>query len=175
MEPNLKDIKALVFDIDGVLTGGELIPLSDHDLVRVLDAKDAFAVRVAGRKGLITGIISGGKTEGLHYRCLNLGIREENIYLGVRGKLAAFRDFCQRNALDASEVMYFGDDIPDIQVLRACGVGVAPADAAAEAKEAADIVSPFPGGRGCVRNGIEQVLKAQGKWVFDPDKYDQIY
>ncbi len=175
MEPNLNNIKAVVMDIDGVLTDGGLIPLSDHDLLRVFDAKDSFAVRVASKKGLVTGIISGGKTEALRFRCLNLGIREENLYLGARGKMTSFRDFCNRNGLDPSEVMYIGDDIPDTQVLAACGAGVAPADAAEEAKAAADIVSPYPGGHWCVRNAIEQVLKAQGKWVFDPERFDQIY
>lgn len=179
MEQNLNEalgrIKAVVFDIDGVLTGGELIPLSDQDLLRIFDAKDSFSVRVAGKKGYILGIISGGKTEALHFRCLHLGVKEENLYLGARGKMASMKDFCQRNKLGLSEVMYFGDDIPDTQVLRACGVGVAPSDAADEAREAADIVSEYPGGKGCVRHELERLMKLQGKWVFDPDKFDQIF
>lgn len=171
----LRRIKAVVFDIDGVLTGGELIPLSDHDLLRIFDAKDSFAVRVAAKKGFITAIISGGKTEALHFRCLHLGIKEEDLYLGARGKMKSFTDFCDRHGLDFSEVMYFGDDIPDTQVLKACGVGVAPSDAVAEAREAADIVSGFPGGHGCVRAELERLMKAQDKWHFDPDKFDQIF
>lgn len=175
LDEALRRIKAVAFDIDGVLTGGELIPLSDHDLLRIFDAKDSFAVRVAAKKGFITAIISGGNTEALHFRCLHLGIKEENLYLGVRGKMAAFRDFCERNSLEASEVMYFGDDIPDTQVLRACGVGVVPSDAVQEAKDAADIVSEFPGGHLCVRTELERLMKVQGKWYFDPDKFDQIF
>ena len=77
--------------------------------------------------------------------------------------------------MQADEVAYFGDDIPDTQVLRACGLGIAPADAVEEAKQAADYVSTRPGGRGCLREGIEMILKAQGKWFFDEDKYDTIY
>ena len=175
MEPNLEKIKAVALDIDGVMTNGELVLLSDGDILRVVDAKDSFAVRVAAHKGLTVAFISGGNTPALEQRCLHLGCRRENLYLGVRGKLAAFRDFCAKNGLDANEVMYFGDDIPDTQVLKECGVGVVPSDASKEAKDAADIVSEYPGGRGCVRNEIEKLLKAQGKWVFDPDKFNEIY
>jgi 3-deoxy-D-manno-octulosonate 8-phosphate phosphatase (KDO 8-P phosphatase) len=104
-----------------------------------------------------------------------MGVRPENLFLGVRGKLKVFQKFCEQNGLDASEVAYFGDDIPDTQVLRACGFGIAPADAAEEAKAAADYVTERPGGRGCIREGIEMILKAQGKWVFDEDHFDQIF
>ena len=178
MEPSpevLRAIRAIALDIDGVITDGGLIPLADGDLLRKFDAKDSFAIRVAGKKGYKVAIISGGDTRALRLRCLNLGIPEENLFLGSRGKLAVFRDFCAREGLEPREVMYQGDDIPDTQVLRACGLGVAPADAVPEARAAADFVSPFPGGRGCVRDSIERVLKAQGKWVFDEDKYDQIF
>ena len=93
----------------------------------------------------------------------------------MRGKLAVFRKFCEDNGLDASEVAYFGDDVPDTQVLRACGLGIAPADAADEAKAAADYVTTRPGGRGCIREGIEMIMRAQGTWVFDEDHFDQIF
>ena len=168
-------IKAIALDIDGVMTDGSLQLLADGDILRTMDAKDSFAVRVAAQKGLTVAFISGGQTEALERRCRHLGCRPENLYLGTRGKLAAFRDFCEKNGLEASEVMYFGDDIPDTQVLAAAGIGVAPADAALEAKEAADIVSEYPGGHWCVRTEIEKLLRAQGKWYFDPDKYDQIF
>lgn len=174
-EQSLRKIKAVALDIDGVLTDGSLVLLSDGDLLRVMNAKDSFAIRAAVRKGLIVAVISGGQTEALRIRCLNLNIRPENIFLGARGKLSIFRRFCEQNALSPDEVMYFGDDIPDVQVLRECGIGVAPADAVPEAKEAADIVSEYPGGGCCVRHGIEDLLKAQGKWVFDPDKFEQFY
>lgn len=173
--PNYVRIKAIALDIDGVMTQGELIPLEDGDLLRIMDAKDSFAVRVAAAKGYTIAFISGGKTEALTRRCLHLGCREENLYLGTRGKLAAFKDFCAKNSLDPSEVMYFGDDVPDTQVLAAAGIGVVPSDAALDAKEAADIVSEFPGGKGCVRHELETMMRATGKWYFDPDKYDQIF
>ena len=177
MAPNLKAIRAIAYDLDGVATDGSIIvagPTSE-DLIRVVNAKDSFASRVAALKGFIVAVISGGKTEALRTRCIHMGVREENLYLGARGKLALFNDFCERNGLDPSEVAYFGDDIPDTQVLRACGLGIAPADAAEEAKAAADYVTKLPGGRGCIREGIEMVMRAQDKWHFDEDRYDQIY
>ena len=177
MVPNLKNIKAIAYDLDGVATDGSIILIAtgEEGLVRVVNAKDSFASRVAAARGFIMAVISGGKTEALRSRCLHMGIREENLYLGVRGKLAVFREFCERNGLRPEEVAYFGDDVPDTQVLRACGLGIAPADAAEEAKAAADYVTERPGGRGCIREGIEMILKAQGKWTFDEDHYDQIY
>lgn len=177
MAPNLKCIKAIAYDLDGVATDGSIIPLgpSPEDLVRIVNAKDSFASRVAAGKGFIMAVISGGKTEALRSRCLHMGIREENLYLGVRGKLAVFNEFCTRNGLQPSEVAYFGDDIPDTQVLRACGFGIVPADAVPEAKAAADHITTAPGGRGCIREGIELILKAQDKWKFDEDRYDLLY
>lgn len=177
MAPNLKAIRAIAYDLDGVATDGSIIVSgpTPEDLVRVVNAKDSFASRVAAQKGFIVSVISGGKTEALRTRCLHMGVREENLYLGVRGKLAVFQEFCSRNGLDPSEVAYFGDDIPDTQVLRACGFGIAPADAAEEAKAAADYVTKLPGGRGCIREGIEMIMRAQDKWHFDEDRYDLIY
>ena len=179
--PKLLKIKAIVYDIDGVLTDGRIIPIGPRpeDLVRVVDAKDSFASRVAALKGFIVGVISGGETPALESRCAHMGCKPENVHLGTRGKLRTFRHFCEHNGLQADEVAYFGDDIPDVQVLRACGAGFAPADAVQEAKDAADAftekVEALPGGRGCLREGIEMIMKAQDKWHFDEDKYDQIY
>lgn len=177
LQAKLERIRAIVYDIDGVLTNGMIIPIGpDHDeLVRIVDAKDSFASRVAAAKGFVVGIISGGETRALKSRCLHMGVKEENLHLGVRGKLVVFEDFCSRNGLKAEEVAYFGDDIPDTQVLRACGAGFAPQDAVEEAKAAADYVCARPGGHGCLREGIELILKAQGKWVFDDDKYHLLY
>ena len=177
MELNLKNIKAIAYDLDGVATDGSIIPFgpTPDDLVRIVNAKDSFASRFAAHQGFIMAVISGGDTPALRSRCIHMGVREENLFLGVRGKLATFRRFCEQNGLQPEEVAYFGDDIPDTQVLRACGLGIAPADAAPEAREAADYVTSVPGGRGCIREGIEMILKAQGMWQFDEDKFDQIY
>ena len=84
-----------------------------------------------------------------------------------------FSDFCTRNSLKAENVMYFGDDLPDIPVMKACGCGAAPSDAVEEARQAADFVSSRPGGKGCVREGIETVMKSQGTWVLDVQDYKE--
>lgn len=175
MELNLKDIKAIAMDVDGVLTNGTIIHLENGDQLRAFDAKDTFSVRVAGLKGLVVGIMSGGKCPSLYQRCLNLGIKPENIHLGCRGKLEVFHQFCKDNGLKPSEVLYMGDDIPDTQVLRAAGIGVVPNDAADEAKAAADMVSDYPGGHWCVRKTIEMVMKAQSLWEFDENRFDLIF
>ena len=158
---NLKDIKAIVFDIDGVLSDGRIIPAGPT-------ANDPA-------KGFVMGVISGGETDALDSRCRHIGVKKENLFLGARGKLPIFHKFCAQNGLEPREVAYFGDDIPDTQVLRACGLGIAPSDAVEEARQAADYVTLHRGGRGCLREGIEMILKAQDKWHFDEDKFDQIY
>ncbi len=177
MALNLKDIKAIAYDIDGVATDGSIIPIGPdpEDLVRVFNAKDSFATRVAAGKGLIVAVISGGKTQALRSRSLHCGVKEEDLFLGVRGKLETFRKFCAQHDLKPEEVAYFGDDIADTQVMRVCGFAVAPADACSEAQAAADYVTAAPGGKGCIREGIEIILKAQGKWVFDENRYDLLY
>ena len=161
MAPNLKDIKAIAFDLDGVATDGSIIPVGPtmDDLVRIFNAKDSFSTRFAAKQGFIMAVISGGQTTALHKRCVHMGINEENLYLGVRGKLKVFNEFCERNGLKPSEVAYFGDDIPDTQVLRACGFGIAPADAAEEAKAAADYITKVPGGRGTSRRSSARRAK----------------
>ena len=136
MAQNLKDIKAIAYDIDGVATDGSIIPVGPdpEQLVRIFNAKDSFATRVAAQKGFIVAVISGGKTQALRSRSLHCGVKEENLFLGVRGKLAVFDTFCKQHGLKPSEVAYFGDDIADTQVLKACGFGIAPADACEEAR-----------------------------------------
>ena len=164
-------IKAFAFDIDGVATDGSILCNSDGELLRIYDAKDGFAIRMATMNGYKLGVITGGASESIRKRMLTSGFLPEDVFLRSRCKMEAFETFCQRYSLEASEVMFFGDDIPDVQVLKACGIGVCPSDAVEEAKAAADWVSDFPGGKGCLRNAIETVLKAHGKWVFDETVY----
>lgn len=175
MATDPKKIKAIGFDIDGVLSDGRLVPMADGEVLRILDAKDSFAVRAVEGKGLIAYIISGGNTVSLHKRCISMKVKEENVYLGARGKLPLFLDFCKRQGIDQSEAAYIGDDIADTQVLKACGLGAVPCDAVPEAKAVADYICTKPGGHGAARELVEMILKAQGKWVFDEDSYANIY
>ena len=171
MENRLQKIKAFVFDVDGVLTDGGILATPDGDLLRVFDSKDSFALRMAYMKGYHVGIITGGVSESIRLRFRTCGVAPENIYLGSRAKIEDFNDFCSRHGLQHDQVMYFGDDLPDIPVMVACGCGVAPSDAVDEVKAAAHHVSSRPGGRGCAREMIETVIKFQGKWELDVEDY----
>jgi len=173
MENRLKKIKAIAFDIDGVMTDGTLLALPDGDFLRLFDAKDGFAIRMASMHGYILACITGGSSESIRKRLMASGVLPENVYLHSRKKLDDFHDLCQRYNLSPDEVMYFGDDLPDIDVMKECGLAVAPADAVAEAKEAAHYVSPYGGGKHCVRHAIEMVMKTQGTWYLDAEDYKQ--
>lgn len=164
------NIKAFVFDIDGIFTDGGIYAI-DGDLLRKYDAKDCMATRIAYMNGFKTGIITGGISEIIAQRMLRCGFNREDIYLGSRKKIEQFDDFCKRNGLSYDEVLYCGDDLPDIPVLKAAGIGACPADAVEEVKAVSDIVSDHKGGQFFVRNIIETVLKAQDKWYLDDDSY----
>lgn len=168
---DLSNIKAFVFDVDGVLTDGGLLADLNGEFYRTFDSKDGFGLRMAMMGGYKLGIITGGRSESIKMRFLACGFKPEDIYLHSRDKMEDITVFCSRNGLTLEEVMYFGDDIPDIPVMTACGVGVAPADAVEEAKEAADYISTRPGGKGCVRECIEMVMKSHEKWVLDVEDY----
>lgn len=164
-------IKAFAFDVDGVFTDGGVMATENGDLIRVHDSKDGFGLRMAVLKGYKTAIITGGTSESIRKRFLGIGVKEEDIYLKSRDKVPDFHDFCKRHSLKAEEVAFVGDDLPDVPILKVCGLAVCPADAVAEVKEVCDYISLYNGGKGCVRDLIEQVLKIHGKWVFDPVAY----
>ncbi|MBE6230761.1 MAG: HAD-IIIA family hydrolase [Bacteroidales bacterium] len=171
MEEILKGIRAFVFDVDGVLTDGGILADLNGELYRTFDSKDGFGLRMATMHGYALGIITGGRSESIRARFRTCGILPEDVYLGVRDKIEDFQDFCQRHKVKAEEVMYFGDDLPDIPVLKACGCGVCPCDAVPEVLEAADFISSRPGGKGCAREAIEMVMKLQGEWQLDVQDY----
>ena len=171
MENRLKNIKAFVFDVDGVLTDGGLLADLHGEFYRTFDAKDGFALRMAMMHGYHLGLITGGRSESIKMRFIACGVKAEDIYLRSRDKMEDFADFCNRNGLKAEEVMYFGDDLPDAPVIIACGCGVAPADAVEEVKEIADLVSTRPGGKGCARECIEKVMRLHGEWQLDVQDY----
>ena len=171
MENILKGIKAFVFDVDGVLTDGGIFANLDGELLRTFDSKDGFALRMAYMHGYTLGVISGGRSESIRKRVQQCGMKAEDVYLGSRDKIEDFEDFCRKHDLGPEEVMYFGDDLPDIPVMTVCGCGVAPSDAVDDVLEAADHVSTKPGGKGCVRETIEMVMKLQGTWELDVQDY----
>ena len=171
MEERLKKIKAFAFDVDGVFTDGGILATADGDLFRVFDSKDSFGLRMAYMKGYPVGVITGCVSESIRKRFRTCAVPEENIYLGSRAKIEDFEHFCNKYSLKADEVMYFGDDLPDIPVMVACGCGACPCDAVEEVKAIADYISPRPGGKGFVREALEMVMKLQGKWELDVEDY----
>lgn len=167
---DLTSVKAFAADIDGVFTNGQVLALPDGDLLRQFDSKDVFAVRTATANGFPFGIITGGYSKSLYYRASSMGIPDGDIHQMAKNKLPVFLDFCKSHGLKPSEVVYFGDDIPDLETVKAAGIGVVPKDAVWQLREAADFVSPYNGGHLCLRHFIETVLTAQGRWIFDPEK-----
>ena len=155
--------EAFVFDVDGVFTDGGITPFGD-DFIRRYYAKDGYAVSYASKLGYKICIITVGRGKWLQERFERL--RVTKIYADCADKIAALREFLDEYGLDARNVVFMGDDIPDLECMRAVGIPVAPADAASEILEAARYVSEYPGGRGCVRDIVEQVLRARGQWAL---------
>lgn len=158
----LNKIKAFVFDIDGVLTNGKINFLSDNSTSRSFHAKDGFALQRAIQEGFIVTIISAAKDENLNTRFKALGLQE--VYLGSLNKEETFIEFTTVYNLQNDEVLYMGDDLPDLLAMRRAGIPCCPNDAASEIREMSVYVSPFKGGEGCVRDVIEQVLRLNQKW-----------
>lgn len=167
---SIYEIKAFASDVDGVFTNGQVLGLPDGDLLRQYDSKDIFAVRTAVDNGYPFAIITGGYSKGLYYRFSSTGIPDEDIHQMAKNKLPVFMEFCKLHGLKPEEVVFFGDDIPDLECVKAAGIGVVPCDASKQLRDAADFVSPYPGGRFCIRHFIEMVLTAQSKWIFRPEK-----
>lgn len=171
MEDTFKKIRAFAFDVDGVMTDGGIFADLQGELYRTFDAKDAMALRMAKMSGYHLACITGGKSESIRKRLLTCGFSYEDIYLGSRAKIEDFDDFCSRHGLLPEEVMYFGDDLPDIPVMVACGCGACPSDAVEEVKATADYISEKQGGKGFVRESLEKVMKSQGRWGLDISIY----
>jgi len=162
---DLKKIKAIIFDVDGVLSS-ETITLSSEGVpLRTVNIKDGYAIQLAMKLGLRIVILTGANVPSIRRRYEGLGV--EDIYLGCAIKIETYDEFLRKYGLTDEEVMYMGDDIPDLQVMHRVGCPVCPKDACPEIKEACIYVSDRVGGNGCGRDVIEQTLRAQGKWVMD--------
>ena len=166
---DLTKIRALAFDVDGVLSSNEVFLSGDGQPVRTANIKDGYALQLAVKRGLEIAIITGGRSEAVRTRYVGLGIT--NVFMGVSVKIRCFDDWLEESGLQPGEVIYMGDDIPDYEVMRKCGCPCCPADAAAEIKETALYVSDRCGGHGCVRDVVEQVLRAQGTWMSDAEAF----
>ncbi|MDB5262914.1 MAG: hypothetical protein JWQ14_2195 [Adhaeribacter sp.] len=159
---DLRQVKAFVFDVDGVLTDGSLLALASGEQVRSFNIKDGFAIRHAIQKGYRVAIISARREEGVRKRLLSLDV--EDIFLGIENKQEAFARFLQQYNLLPGDIAYMGDDIPDLGVMQQCGIAACPEDAAPDVIWIANFISSKAGGKGAVRELIEAVLKMQGNW-----------
>lgn len=169
MTPNykttLRNITTFCFDVDGVFTDGVVILHPDGEQMRTANVRDGYAVQLAVKKGYRIAIITGGRSEAVKKRFHGLGVND--VFLGSSNKVNVLNTFLQQNGIRAEEVCYMGDDIPDMRVMKQVGLAVCPADAASEIKDISAYVSPFAGGKGCVRDILEQTMKVQGKWLDD--------
>ncbi|MDR2585484.1 MAG: HAD-IIIA family hydrolase [Prevotellaceae bacterium] len=161
----IEDIKAFVFDVDGVFTDGTVLVTESGDLLRSHHAHDGYAIRCAVTHRYPVGIISGGTSPTITKRFEILGITD--VYLGAHAKMNSFLHFCAKYGLSPSQVLYMGDDIPDIDVMKVCGLPCCPLDAVHEVQNVAEYISSFAGGKGCVRDVVEQTLRLHGKWYSD--------
>jgi len=167
----LKDIKAFIFDVDGVLTDSSVLVTSEGEMLRKMSTRDGFALKTAVDAGFLVCIISGGKNEGVRKRLKGLGVKE--ISLGAHDKVIHLNELFDKYQLKPENVVYMGDDIPDIPPMKLVGLPTCPQDAVPEVKAVSKYISHKNGGTGAARDIIEQVLKVQGHWmkVFDA-KYD---
>lgn len=161
----LSGITTLMFDIDGVLTDGKVLVMDSGEMVRNLNSKDGYAFHQAVMKDYRVVIISGGHNEAVKRALERSGIKD--IFIRTQDKLTCYLDYLATNNLKDDEVMYMGDDLPDHEIMARTGIAACPNDAAQEIRAISIYVSPKNGGEGCVRDIIEQVLKAQGKWSIE--------
>ncbi len=160
----LNKISTFIFDVDGVFTDGKVYLIND-DVIRALNSKDGYAIQYATKLGYKIFIITGGNSQQVKDRLLNLGVNE--VHLAVKRKLECYDNILLRFQLSPEEVLYMGDDIPDIPVLKKVGVSTCPQDACSDVKMLVDYQSHRNGGFGCVRDVIEQTLRLQGKWLLE--------
>lgn len=167
----LEHITTFIFDVDGVLTDGTVTVTTKGEMLRKMNIKDGYAIKTAVDKGYNVCVISGGSNEGVRVRLRGLGVTD--IYLGAHNKIEQLDEYLDVYGINTKNVLYMGDDIPDLPVMKLVGLPCCPQDAAPEIKEISTYISHKKGGKGAARDVIEQVMKVQGKWVENFDaKYD---
>lgn len=167
----LNDITTFIFDVDGVLTDGSVHVTDTGEMLRIMNIRDGFALKTAIENDYKVCIISGGSNDGVKTRLRNLGIYD--IYMGSANKVETFSEYIDLYGLKPENILYMGDDIPDYHVMKLVGLPTCPQDAAPEIKQISKYISHKNGGKGAVREIIEQVMKVQGKWDFNSNgKHD---
>ena len=162
---DLTQVKALMLDVDGVLSKATVGMDAQGVPMRTVNVKDGFAIQLAVKLGLRVAIITGGRSDAIQKRYNGLGV--EDVFMGCNMKIHVYESLLERYGIEDRNVAYIGDDIPDYEIMNRCGCGCCPADAAPEIKAVSRYISPFRGGEGCVRDILEQILKAKGQWTLD--------
>lgn len=160
---DIKKIRLFVFDIDGVLTDGSLLVLESGELARTMNVKDGYALQLAIKKGYKILVISGATSHAVKLRIEKLGIND--VHLGILDKAKLLQDYINNNHLVKEQVLFMGDDMPDVEAMKLAGVPCCPADAVPQVRAISRYISPFAGGKGCVRDVIEKTLSINGHWL----------
>jgi len=160
---DLARVKAFIFDVDGVYSSAKILLHPSGELMRTMNIKDGYATQYAVRKAYPLAIITGGTSESIRHRFKNLGVKD--VYLGSSDKRVEYLHFKEKYHLKPEEILYMGDDLPDLQVMKQIGFPTCPADAVEEIKASSVYISDKNGGEGCVRDVIEQVLRLQSRWL----------
>jgi 3-deoxy-D-manno-octulosonate 8-phosphate phosphatase (KDO 8-P phosphatase) len=160
-----KLIKSFAFDMDGVLTDGNIIVNGNDNWLRQMNIRDGYALQLAARSGFNVMVISGSNSSFVHDRLNKLGVKD--VFMQVKNKEDFLKKFVAERKISLNETLYMGDDIPDYFCMKIAGIAACPADAASEIKQVASYISPYAGGHGCVRDVIEKVLKLNNKWTLN--------
>lgn len=152
-----------MFDVDGVLTDGSLMVLPNNLMARTMNVKDGYALQLAIKKGYKIAIISGGNSPEVADRLRLLGVTD--IYMKVEDKATVLENFALQHNLQLSQILFMGDDMPDLDAMQLTALPCCPADAVDEILEISKYVSPMNGGKGCARDVIEKVMKLQNQWI----------
>jgi len=160
---DLTKIKGIVFEVDGVASTDTSPLYPTGEPMRMINTKDGYAMQLAVKQGIAMGIISGCDTLAVRKRFEGLGFK--HIYLKSENKMTDFQDFLKKTGLLPEEICYVGNDIPDYRVMQIVGLPACSADAVPEIKAISKYISPKNGGHGVGRDIVEQILKAQDKWM----------
>jgi len=161
----LKEITTFIFDVDGVLTDGTIFVTEDGRQSRAFNIKDGYALQLAVKCGYNVCTVSGSRSKSAVYRLNSLGVKD--VYMGIHTKIEKLKIYLEEKSISPENVLYMGDDIPDLEAMKHVGLPVCPADAVEELKAVSMYISPYAGGKGCARDIIEKVLKIQGKWMTE--------
>lgn len=162
---DLNKIKIIIFDVDGVLSAETVVLANDGEPLRTVNIKDGYVIQLACKVGLRVVIMTGGRATAIRLRYERLGVKD--IFMGCAVKIEDYEKFKSENGFTDDEVIYVGDDIPDYEVMSRVGCPCCPSDACPDIKSVSKYISGRAGGYGCARDIIEQVLRAQGKWLAD--------